>query len=265
MGAGYETPYRAHSDARFREVLHVARLRSPLLVIASLSLLVACGSDSEESQPQTQAGQVNTQTAKSAAEGTVQAALTAVNDQNGRVAASQLQAVSSQTQGIITPAAPSTGTTAARILGALGPDLGTLADEGCNCTETSCTFQDCGSETSKISGTLSWEGGHLECDLQFKTIGAGLTGEVDITTSCDLKVTESSLDGTLGTKGTVSNIPTADNSTGAIGSYEWNVSTRFDKVAYDAQRKPISGSVHVEGTYTIFGQVYSGSADVTFP
>lgn len=51
----------------------------------------------------------------------------------------------------------------------------------------------------------------------------------------------------------------------AIGAYEWATTTHFDQVTYDTTKQLISGSVRVEGTYTIMGQVYSGSADITFP
>jgi len=245
----------------------MARLRSSLLLAASLCFLVGCGDDNEESQPQTQPGQVNEQSAKAAARGTVQASLTAVQDQNGQGAASQLHSVASTTQGIVTPAAPSgPGTTAqARILEAFGPGLGTLDGENCECTETGCTFLDCdwGGSTNTMAGTISWEGGHLKCDLTFKTAGSAFSGDIEMTTSCDLKVTETSIDGTLGTTGKVASITGADGT--AFGSYEWATTTHFDKVTYDTSKQPTSGSVHVEGTYTIMGQVYSGSADVTFP
>lgn len=242
----------------------MARLRSSLLVAASLSfLVVGCGDDSEDSQPQAQPGQVNEQSAKAAARGTVQASLTAVSDNNGESAAFQLQSVASQTQGIISPAAPSGA--AMRILGAVGPSLGTLDSEGCECSETSCTFQECGSEgsASSMSGTMSWDGGHLKCNLTFKTAGTAMASDVELTTTCDLKVTETSIDGTLGTSGKVSSITGAEGT--GLGAYEWATTVHFDEVAYDSAKQPISGSVHVEGTYSIMGQTYSGTADFTFP
>lgn len=220
---------------------------------ATAVLAAACGGDdSSGGGPQAQPGKVNEQTARQSAQTTISASLSAVNGNDGHSAAAQFQSAASQSQGIITPA-PAAGT------GSTTPSGGPLAAGTCDCTGTSCTFQDCSDDPNvTMNGTLSWTGGTVKCDLTYV-----LEGSTPLTlhTSCDLTVGATSIDGTLGSSGTVD----LGQQGGGYGNYSWTSATTFENVTYSGGGQPTGGSIHVEGTYSIAGQTYAGNADVTFP
>lgn len=241
----------------------MSRFMTSVVLLASVCMVTACGgSDEGESQPKTQPGQVNEESAKAAARQAIQASLTAIKQNDGENSAFQFQGAASQSQGVISPA-PAAGT-------GMPGAAGALAAGTCNCSETSCTFQDCGEEgSSTINGTISWDGGHVKCDLTFKVKGTTSFNELDLSTKCDLTVTETSIDGTLKSAGKISNLSTGggegEGASIDIGNYEWDTNTKYEGVTYDTSGQPTGGTIHVDGTYSIMGQTYSGSAHITLP
>lgn len=223
--------------------------------LASLSLLVACGGDDSGGAPAAQQGTVNPQAAKGTATSTISAATTAVKSNNGLAAASQMQSASSQAQGIVTPAGG--GTAPANL-----PDLGSLSlavGEGCTCEPTKCVFKACKDNPSvEINGEISWDAGHVVCkNLTYKVVSGPST--VDITTNCDLTVSDTKIAGTLSSKGATSYAVQ-----GATGQTTWDATVKFNEVTF-ANGQPTGGSIDATSTVSAAGQNYSGSTTVNFP
>lgn len=224
------------------------------VTIGAAAFAAACGGDdSGGGAPAGQPGKVNEATAKQSAQTAIAASLSAVNDNNGQSAAGQFQSAASQSQGIITPA-PAAGT------GSTQPSGGPLAAGTCDCTGTSCTFQDCADDPNvTMNGTMSWGGGKVQCDLTY--VIKGTSTPLTLHTTCNLTVGATSIDGTLGSSGTVD----LGQQGGGYGNYSWTSAMTFKSVTYAAGGQPSGGSLHVEGTYSIAGQTYAGNADVSFP
>lgn len=216
----------------------------------------ACGSDESEtkSTPKKQAT-VNTAQAKEAAKQAIAASISAVRDGNGQNAANQLQGAASQMQGVITPAPGGTAQAAS--------PAGALAAGTCNCDESQCTFQDCGDNGTTINGTMSWKDGHLLCDLTYHIENQG-SYTLDLTTTCDLTVTETSIDGSLGSTGSLDGTAEGQGN-GAAYNYSWSSSSTYNAVTFDGNGMPTGGSIDITGSYDIGGQSYEGSATITFP
>lgn len=224
-----------------------------LLAATALSIgAVACSSSDSSGGSSAKAGTVNPAVAKSATQSAISASVTAVQSNDGKASAGQFMSAAVSAQGIVTPA-----------LGAFlaSPRLeSSLAAGTCDCSGTSCTFTDCSDTGSTtMNGTISWTGGHVLCDLSFKTTQSY---PLQLTTKCDLNVTSTSIDGTLSSTGTV-DLSSVGGGT-AAGAYSWSTSSTFNKVTY-ASGQPTGGSVSVSATYEIAGQAYSGDATVSFP
>jgi hypothetical protein len=219
---------------------------------------VACGSDESEtkSTPKKQAA-VNTAQAKEVAKQAIAASISAVRDNNGQNAANQLQAAASQMQGVITPAPGGMSQAAASPAGA-------LAAGTCTCDQSQCTFQDCGDNGTTINGTMSWKDGHLLCDLTYHIDNQG-SYTLDLTTTCDLTVTDTSIDGTLGSTGSLDGTAVDGQGNGAAYNYTWSSSSTYNAVTFDGSGTPTGGSIDMTGSYEIGGQSYEGSATITFP
>ncbi|MBX3231154.1 MAG: hypothetical protein KIT84_37460 [Labilithrix sp.] len=249
----------------------------------------ATGCDSEDPEPEAppaQPAQVNEQIAASMAQSTI-GALSASAGAGGSSAAS-LAAVAQSSQGLLqssSPGAPGTRSVASALDvagGAVG--LRDLDGPGCTCTATECNFVRCsplsastssGGYEFTIDGYYSWADGHVVCrDLKytFSASGASTGGlsasNVDVTLSCDLTVTSSSIDGFIRSAGATST-SIAGQSTQFAYSSSWDVTTTFDDVTFGASRAPTGGSMHVEGTTSVtYGDQTTrsaGKADVTFP
>jgi hypothetical protein len=235
-----------------------------LASFCSISLLAlaaaACGSDETETkQPAANKATVNTAQAKEAAKQAIAASLSAVKDNNGQTAANQLQSAASQMQGVITPAGGAGAAPAAA--------GGALAAGTCSCDASQCTFQDCGDPNgTTINGTMSWSGGHVLCDLTYHVANNG-GYTLDLATTCDLTVTDTSIDGTLGSSGSLDGSAGAgEGQTGGMSySYSWTTSTAYNAVTFNGSGTPTGGSIDVSGTYEVGGQSYEGSATIAFP
>ncbi len=243
------------------------KLNSIAPVLSSLVLFaVACGGgDDSGGAPAAQQGTVNPQAAKGTATATISAATTAVKTNNGMTAAAQMQSAASQAQSIVSPAGGA-GTAPSGVPGL--PDLGSLSlalGEGCTCEATKCVFKACKDNPSvEMNGEISWDGGHVVCkDLNYK-ITQGVS-TIDMTTNCDLTVTDALIKGTLGSKGSTSyNLQGGQGQTGA-GTYTWDSTVKFNDVAF-ANGQPTGGSIDATSTVTMgAGQSYTGSSNVKFP
>lgn len=217
----------------------------------------ACGGGDDG--PKGQQGQVNEATAKAATETTIQAVTTVTTTDDGQGAAGMLMNAAQQAQGIVTPTAPGVGG---------GTTAGT-----CDCDESgkTCTFQDCsdGGGQASMTGTISWDGDRVKCDLTFNVNSDGVGGidlDLALTTQCDLTTTATSIDGTLNSTGKATgiSIPGTGAGAGIDTGYNWSVNSKFNGVTY-ASGSATGGSVEVSATYNIIGQAYVGNATVEFP
>lgn len=231
-------------------------IRNLIPALACLSLVaVACGgSDDDGGAPAAQAGTVNPQAAKSTASSTINAATTAVKTNNGLGAAAQMQAASNQAQGIVSPAGGAQAGSA--------PELGSLslaAGPGCTCEATKCVFMACKDNPGvEINGEISWDGGHVVCKNLTYKVTQGVSN-IDMTTNCDLTVTDTKITGTLSSKGSTSYAVQ-----GTAGQYTWDANVKFNDVTY-ANGQPTGGSVDASSTVSVGGQNYAGTSNVKFP
>lgn len=234
--------------------------------------LVACSSDdttTADAGPAAQPGTVNTQNAKASSTTYVGGVSQAVDKNDGQSALGQLIAGAQQAQGIVTPSAgggTAPRTANVRLADAIGQVSQAITSCDDACTGTTCTFKSCGSDEGGnsivIDGTLSWTGGNLKCvGLTYAITQMGGT-KTTITLDCDVTATSSSLKGTI--KSTGATTLSAAQAGANAGELKWSSDTTFNDVKY-ANGKPTSGSVKVSATYSVAGQAYSGSAEVTFP
>lgn len=236
--------------------MNYARVIAPTLFGLSL-FAVACGGSDDESAPAAQAGTVNPQAAKSTASSAITAASTAVKTNNGLGAAAQMQSASSSAQSIVSPSAGS-------VPQAIQPDLGSLTlavGAGCTCEATRCVFSACKDNPGvEINGEISWDGGHVVCkNLNYKVMQAGGVSNLDMTTNCDLTLTDTKMVGTLSSKGS-----TSYAASGAAGTYTWDSTVKFNDVTY-TNGTPTGGSIDASSTVSVAGQTYAGSSNVKFP
>lgn len=226
---------------------------STVVSFVALSIAAAACSSSDSAAPAAKAGTVNPQAAKSTATQAVQASVTAVKSNDGQASAGQFMAAAMSAQGIITPS-----------YGAMLQSEhleSSLAAGTCDCTGTTCTFTDCvQGGTTTMNGTMSWGSGHVTCDLTYKTTQ---TYPLQMTTKCDLTVSDTSIAGTLTSSGTVDLSGVSGGA--AQGAYSWSSDTTFTAVTYASSGQPTGGSVTINASYEIAGQAYAGSATVTFP
>lgn len=231
-----------------------------LASFCSVSILAlaaaACGSDESEtkSSPKNQAT-VNTVQAKAAAKQAIAASISAVKNGDGRAAANGLQAAAASMQGVITPSGG--------VVAASANPAGALAAGTCDCDQSQCSFKDCGEDGLTINGTMSWDNGHLLCNLTYKVENTSNT--LDLTTTCDLTVTDTSIDGSLGSTGSISGSASDGQGNSASFDWSWSSSTTYNAVTFDGSGTPTGGSIDLTGTYDMGGQSYEGSATITFP
>ncbi|MCC6648900.1 MAG: hypothetical protein IT374_25460 [Polyangiaceae bacterium] len=228
----------------------------PLFACFSLAL-AACGGSDDDSAPAAQPGTVNPQAAKSTATSTISGALTATKSNDGNSAVGQIQAASSSAQSIVSPAAGGGQPQALSDLGTLSLAVG----PGCACEATKCVFTACKDNPSvEINGELSWEGGRVLCKNLTYKINQGGVSNVEMTTNCDLTVSDTKITGSLSSKGSTSY---AAQGAGA-GQYTWDATVKFNDVTH-ANGQPTGGSVDATSTVSVAGQTYSGSSTVKFP
>lgn len=132
---------------------------------------------------------------------------------------------------------------------------------GCECSGTSCTFQDCADDNGSLSttGTLSWAGGHVVANLT-ATYNDSSTASFVVTIDVDLTITDTSINGHANSVGEYK----LSGFAGAAGGYKWNANLTYANVTY-ANGSPTGGTVTFDGDYSISGQAYSSSGSITYP
>lgn len=227
-------------------------------VVALVALNTGCGSD-KDPEPQGQAATVNQAAAKQNAQSAIAAALAAKQGQ-GASSVSSFVGLGSGAFSLLTPSAPGQGAQTTALLtapvGAFAPD-----EVGVSCTDTSCTFDHyapAGAYT--VDGSMSWGGGHLVADLTVSMSQNGMSFEFE--TTADLEVTDSSLDGTVTSKGRVV-VPQAQQY-GSSGEVSWDSSVEYDELTF-ANGQPTGGSMSVHASMQSGDQSYVGDVTVSFP
>lgn len=188
-------------------------------------------------------GEVNEQAARSAAQQTIAAATTAVDSDDGQAAAFQFLGAAQAGQNVVTPA-------------------GGTAQGTCECDQAaqSCNFTDCAQGPNSLSGTISWGGGNVKCDLTF-TVTSPIA-PLSLTTMCDLTVTDTSMSGTLSSTGMLT-VPDGAGAQG-VGDVSWSIDTVYNDVTISGGQAT-GGSVSVDAEYEAGGEKFSGSGTVNFP
>ena len=133
---------------------------------------------------------------------------------------------------------------------------------GCECSGTSCTFQDCADDNGSLSttGTLSWTGGHVVANLT-ATYNDSSTASFVVTIDVDLTITDTSINGHANSTGEYKLTGFA----GAAGGYKWVANLEYSNVTY-ANGSPTGGSVSFDGEYTVGNaQTYASSGTINYP
>ncbi len=229
-------------------------------LVAIGSLVLACGSSDDDGGSTTSATpnkQVAGQTTQTAIGG-FQTALKP-GGSNGQASVGQLQSAASSSQNLATPSASSSQGLSIESL--LQP-LDNAGGEGCNCTETSCTFTACKIGLVQVDGTYSWDAGHIKGDVTYLVnVGAA---NAKIKFDCDVTATATQLDGNFHAVG---DIDTQYN--GQTYGTHWDATITFDKITFPSGGGAATGSSeHVKSTTTVSGnqpQTYGADFDVTFP
>jgi len=135
------------------------------------------------------------------------------------------------------------------------------------CSGTVCDFKGCAVGGGAVaSGRLSWTGGNVKCEgLTIEDELPGKSGapssKSKIVLECDLKSSGGTLSGTA--KGTVS---ASSGDVQTLTTSEIQIDVKHSAVDPATERVTIkSGSARASATDTLSGQVYRGTAEVTFP
>jgi hypothetical protein len=127
--------------------------------------------------------------------------------------------------------------------------------EGCECTENSCTFNNCDRGTGLLlSGSISWTDTTLDCDYSVAGNSAGATYSFSV--FCDLDYTDTSLDGQLNTRGSVELAASGQVST-------WDTQMTFNNVTYTGGQ-PTGGSIDVSASVMVGGETFTANLSVEF-
>ncbi len=241
-------------------------------VVAS-TLVLGCSSSNDSSQPAAQEGNPNKQAAASSVTTTITAMQVAAKPgaaaADGQSSAQQLQSAAQSMQNLVTPKSGATQQQGLTLESLLHPTAGELVGT-CNCTATSCTFQGCGNGTTyTMDGTYSWGGGTIKGSIKYtvKAQGAvaGSGAQVEMQLDTDMKITDTSIDGSISSKGT---------STTTYGAYTatstWDSSVKYNAVTFGkGGGSPTGGSAHVKSTASTtaagVANTYGGEFDITFP
>lgn len=137
------------------------------------------------------------------------------------------------------------------------------SDENCSCDEDKCVFDKCKLENfGTLDGKLSWGKDFLKCDYKadYNLEYGGMKAVTSFSIFCDLKYTDTSLDGTLSTKGSVE-----VSAQGKDASTKWESSYSFNKIEFDSSGKVKSGSAMVEVEVDAGGkEALYGKAEIDF-
>lgn len=220
------------------------KLQSTLTLCVSLLLAlnsVGCGKQEN--------ADVNEAAAKTQVNTAIQAVQSLQGGKNGQSAATELMSLGA---GSLTMLKPKGGDE--KRSAALGAQLDMLAKatekgaEGCECTAKKCTFTKCGVDgEATFNGTIEWSETSLKCDYSIEMKHSAL--ELNFSTTCDLKFSETSLDGTLSSEGS-----SKYAAAGQSGGSKWDTSMQFDGVKWDKAGKAIGGKVTIEASLEVEGQ-----------
>lgn len=113
----------------------------------------------------------------------------------------------------------------------------------CGCSKNKCDFSKCKlGGGAVVEGSLEWGEDFLKCD--YKLVGnadvAGVKMKSEFSTFCDLKFSETSLDGKLSSKGYMEVADEADKA-----KVTWETKLTFNKIKFD-ESKVLSGSASIE-------------------
>jgi hypothetical protein len=226
-----------------------------LAMISMSAAFVGCGDDTGGGTggggSQTPNGEVSPQAAQSNTTTAILGSQTAIGG-DGLAAAYQLASLGTSALSLVGPA----GSQPQSVTGEAKQALQTGV---CECTGTSCTFEDCSDDsyagTFTLNGTLSWANGNVVADLQYA--GSDASGQTyDFSVAMDVTVTETSIDGTVSSTGSV-------NAQGQ--SVSWESDLVMNDIQFGAAGCPTSGSLDVDASVTYAGsQTYSGQESITF-
>ncbi|MBS2017110.1 MAG: hypothetical protein JST00_29760 [Deltaproteobacteria bacterium] len=243
--------------------------RSAFFACSFVALITACGS-SEPEQPAAQAGTPNQQGASQTSTSTISSlqvgAKQGATGADGQGSAQQLQSVASAMQNLVTPQQGNTG--AAQQGLTLFP-MENLTGV-CNCTATSCTFEGCGNGTTfKMDGSYSWGGGAIKAALKYtvNSASAGANAQIVMQLDADVKITETTIDGTVSSKGT-----TNSSFGGFSATSSWDASMTYTGVTFPkGGGAPTAGKASVKATQTTAGvggasgATYAADFEINFP
>lgn len=221
------------------------KLQSTLTLCASLLLAlnsVGCGKQEN--------ADINEAAAKTQVNTAIQAVQSLQGGKNGQSAAMDLMSLGSGSLAMLEPKADQEARSAE-----LGAQLRMLAKateeggtEGCECTKNKCTFTKCGvADGATFDGSIEWTKTSLKCDYSIKMKHSAL--ELNFSTICDLKFSETSLDGTLSSEGS-SKFAAA----GQSGGSKWDTAMEFKGVKWDKAGKAIEGKVTIEASLEVEGE-----------
>lgn len=227
--------------------------RIGLAVVLLSSMALACGDDSESEGDGGGAqsnGQVNEAAAQGNATQTITGSKTAISG-DGLAAAYQLASLGTSALSLVQPA------------GQAGPQSEGQAKQAvqvgtCDCTDTQCTFVGCSDDAYPnpftIDGTLSWGGGHVVADLTYTGSAAAATYDFHLT--MDVTVTDTTIDGTVGTDGSVQS--------SGYGT-TWESSLDMNGITFNASGCPTAGTLDVDASVDGPSTAdYSATTTITF-
>lgn len=131
----------------------------------------------------------------------------------------------------------------------------------CKCEENKCVFNKCELDgMGVVNGSMEWSDSSLKCDYSIKlSVEEGETKvATSFATTCDLTFSETSLDGTLSSKGDVNT-----EFKGQKSSVAWESSFKFDKIKFDESGIK-SGKAKVEATVDAGKDTLHGKSEIDF-
>lgn len=230
-------------------------------VCLSSTAIAGCGDDSSEDDGGDGGGQkaeLNQASAASTAKLSA-GAVSALNAGDGPTAAGSLFGVAGTA---LTMALPGQGGSQTQSLtGELGRAASAECDTACegDADSGTCTFTGCDTGSFTVEGSLTWGGGHFDCDLNYGIAASseGQNIEINYHLTADIDYTETSIDGTLSMDG--------DSSAGGQSS-SFDVDIVYNELQFPADGGcPTSGSMSVTASIDAGGASYDASGEVTFP
>lgn len=129
--------------------------------------------------------------------------------------------------------------------------------ENCKCDEKKCVFTKCEMDgAGTINGSIEWSDTSLKCDysIGLSVNEGGVKVETSFSTTCDLTFSETSLDGSLSSKGEVKTAYEGKNA-----NVSWESSFVFNKIEFDktgikSGKASVEATVDAEGKDTLHGK-----------